>query len=281
MGDSGVTQEPKRQDRDAPRDEQKDTHWGKVVEFFSNHPTLVLTLLYLYVTAVGLIYSAALYSKFGINIFDYTEIADFLLAAFKNPVAFLAAGILVAMGVALAAYEAIKIRIKNRRELALIRDFESRVDVRKDLDESHPDKSQEIPTSLDEALRSQEIPTSLATSLDEARRALDEAGRSAERRVEMIFAVAFIIALTGIFTPLVLPYYSAGKTASSITNGEHPSVDVRYRSFSGSAGQVTEPNLTLIGATQKAVFFYDVDEKHTIVIPQAQIVSIEVPEEDS
>jgi hypothetical protein len=91
--------------------------------------------------------------------------------------------------------------------------------------------------------------------------------------------VSFVICIAVIIT-----YLSAIRAASSIKDGaghrlfEKPAVDIRYRSFSGSAGQVTEPNLKLIGATQKAVFFYDVDEKRTIVIPQAQIVSIEIPE---
>ena len=54
-----------------------------------NHATLVLTLLYLYAAAIGMIYSGVLYGRFGINIFDYSEIGDFLLAAFKNPIVFL------------------------------------------------------------------------------------------------------------------------------------------------------------------------------------------------
>jgi hypothetical protein len=56
---------------------------------------------------------------------------------------------------------------------------------------------------------------------------------------------------------------------------------VQYRAFSSSAGQVTEPGLQVIGSTQKAIFFYDVNNKRTIVIPQGQVVSIEVPEKDS
>jgi hypothetical protein len=42
-----MTEEPKQADKGAQRDEQKNTRWGKVVEFFSKTPTLVLTLLYL------------------------------------------------------------------------------------------------------------------------------------------------------------------------------------------------------------------------------------------
>jgi hypothetical protein len=55
-------------------------------------------------------------------------------------------------------------------------------------------------------------------------------------------------------------------------------VEVRYRSFSGSSGQVTVSGLEFIGGTQRAAFFYDADAKRTIVIPQTQIVSIEVPD---
>jgi hypothetical protein len=111
-----MTEEPKQADRDAQGTELKDyitaainaalsRLWDKRLgdkakKFLGNHPTLVLTLLYLYVTAIGIIYSAILYGRFGINIFDYAETADFLLAAFKNPIAFLAPVILVAMGAA-------------------------------------------------------------------------------------------------------------------------------------------------------------------------------------
>lgn len=71
---------------------EENNRWGKIKGFFLDNPTLALTLLYLYVTAVGMLYSAVLYRKFGINIFDYAEIADFLLAALKNPEAILQTG---------------------------------------------------------------------------------------------------------------------------------------------------------------------------------------------
>jgi hypothetical protein len=210
MGDSGVTEEPKRQDRDAQRDEQKNTRGGKVVEFFRNNPTLVLTLLYLYVTAIGLIYSWVLYRRFGINIFDYSEISDFLLAAFKNPLVFVYVG---AQGV-FVLLPWLRIFRKSSNTAEVIR---SRTTIR--------------------------------------------------LSISIIFLAS-----------VVIPSASAIITASSIKGGEKTAVGVRYRSFSSSTGQVTEPGLELIGATQKAVFFYDVDDKHTLVIPQSQIVSIEVPE---
>jgi hypothetical protein len=44
--------------------------WDKIKGYLLDNPTLALTLLYLYVTAIGMSYSAVLYASFGINIFD-------------------------------------------------------------------------------------------------------------------------------------------------------------------------------------------------------------------
>jgi hypothetical protein len=63
-----------------------------------------------------MLYSALLYRWFSINIFDYSEIPDFLLAAFKNPGAFLLVGIqaLGLMGIYVLAWIGMKIWIKRR-----------------------------------------------------------------------------------------------------------------------------------------------------------------------
>ncbi len=49
------------------------------------HPTLVLTLAYLGLTFVGMIRDLWFYRYFRINILDYSETSDFLLAAIRNP----------------------------------------------------------------------------------------------------------------------------------------------------------------------------------------------------
>jgi hypothetical protein len=53
------------------------------------HPTLVFTLAYLALTAVGLIYDLWFFFYFKINILDYSETSDFLLAAIRNPLVIL------------------------------------------------------------------------------------------------------------------------------------------------------------------------------------------------
>ena|SRR5215204_563364 len=93
---SSMTEEPKQEDMDAQESEER-SRGDKTNGFVSDNPTLVLTLLYLYVTGIGMLYSALLYRRFGINIFDYSEIADFLLAAFKNPIALLVVVVQVAL----------------------------------------------------------------------------------------------------------------------------------------------------------------------------------------
>src|SRR5687768_12854749 len=63
------------------------------VDFLLEHYTFVLSALYLYITGVGLLYSFLLYREFRVNIFDYFEISDFLIAALKNPMVVLSAAL--------------------------------------------------------------------------------------------------------------------------------------------------------------------------------------------
>lgn len=49
------------------------------------HPTLLFTLGYIGLTLVGLIYDLWFFAYFKINILNYSETSDFLLAAIRNP----------------------------------------------------------------------------------------------------------------------------------------------------------------------------------------------------
>jgi hypothetical protein len=243
---------------------------GYFKEFLLANPTVVLSLLYLYVTGVGMLYSAVLYGRFGINVFDYSEIGDFLLAAFKNPVAFLSGGLLAAVGFALLYYRASAVSRRLREVDSIIQEG---IQELEELDR--------IQERVQELVELEQRELTKAMYQRERLRHLVQQQSQMQRRLRLLSVIsAIVMPLTIVFSSFVLPYYSAGKTASSIKAGEYPSVDVRYRSFKGSAGQVTVPGLGLIGATQKAAFFYDVDHKHTLVVPQSQIVSIEVPEQD-
>jgi hypothetical protein len=218
--------------------------------------------LYLYVTAMGLLYSVALYARFGINILDYSEISDFLLAALNNPIVLswsLSMALIYLVYLASQASD-LKTRLKTR---------------------SHGD------TRFYEAsVRSNNGGGAAETPAELRRRQEPHVPTPQEKHLAFIYShwhitvQAIVYAIFVVFSSLVLTYVIAIFSASSIKDGEKPAVEVRYRSFSGSTGQVTEPGLELIGATQKAVFFYDVDDKRTLVIPPSQLVSIEVPEQE-
>lgn len=63
--------------------------------FARQHPGLLLSGGYLAATGVGMLSSWTYYSRFGVDIFAYAQLSDFLIAAFRNPLATLA--ILVAI----------------------------------------------------------------------------------------------------------------------------------------------------------------------------------------
>jgi len=191
------------------------------IDFFIGHSTLVFSLLYGYVTVLGIFYSFLLYRKFGINIFDYAEIGDFLLAAFKSPSTLFGGGSLV-LGLAAVAFIAPPIRrMASGEELGWFR-----------------------------------ISALINTG---------------------IFLINIPLAI-------LLIYVSVNGAAQSIKADNSPELEVQYHSYSGSTEQVIERDLRLIGATQKVVFFYDLkdnpkeEDSHTLVVPQTQIVSMEVPD---
>lgn len=58
---------------------------SRLASLWANHPGLVITASYLVITAIGLVYDARLYAEFRINIAEYAETSDFLLAAARAP----------------------------------------------------------------------------------------------------------------------------------------------------------------------------------------------------
>ena len=51
----------------------------------TEHPALLVSAIYFVASLIGLVYSWAFLRSFGINVFRYAEISDFLLASLKEP----------------------------------------------------------------------------------------------------------------------------------------------------------------------------------------------------
>jgi hypothetical protein len=202
----------------------------KSTEVFRANPALLFSMLYFYVSGFGILSSWAFYRGFGVNIFDYAEIGDFLLAAFRNPsVVFVLFNTLVTFVVAILFVVVMPL---------MMRLFVGSFGRRFRWSESYSE--------------------------------------------HYAFWGTLLFPILAIAVPIVLSVAAVSNNvreqAQDIKHGEAPTVVVQHRSFKGSAGQVRKPGLVLLGATQRAVFFYDVNNEQTLVVPQAQIVSIEVRE---
>ena len=66
------------------------------VSAFRQHPALLISSVYLFASLIGLVYSWALLQDFGINVFRYSDVSDFLLASLKEPLTWLLTLIVVA-----------------------------------------------------------------------------------------------------------------------------------------------------------------------------------------
>ncbi len=67
---------------------------------FREHPALLVSALYVAASVIGMFYTWAYLRRFGINVFNYAQISDFLLASLKEPFtwALVIAALLVALG---------------------------------------------------------------------------------------------------------------------------------------------------------------------------------------
>jgi hypothetical protein len=58
-------------------------YWIRTV--LKEHPALLVSALYIAASVIGMFYSWAYLRRFGINVFNYAQISDFLLASLKEP----------------------------------------------------------------------------------------------------------------------------------------------------------------------------------------------------
>ena len=56
-----------------------------IQRIFKEHPALMVSALYVAASVIGMFYSWAYLGRFGINVFNYAQISDFLLASLKEP----------------------------------------------------------------------------------------------------------------------------------------------------------------------------------------------------
>jgi hypothetical protein len=71
----------------------------KIKAFFRENPTMLLTLCYFIITAIGVLYSYFFYQEFGINILKFADLSDFLLASILEPLSLVVFALLVILSI--------------------------------------------------------------------------------------------------------------------------------------------------------------------------------------
>lgn len=87
------------------------------------HPALLASMLYLAASAIGMFYSWAFFREFGINVFNFAQIGDFLLASLKEPVTWLLVAVAI---VSMVGENAMSRRYQKKNKVRWLRWYGSR-----------------------------------------------------------------------------------------------------------------------------------------------------------
>lgn len=179
-----------------------------ITSFLKEHPAIIGTLIYLQVSAVGIIYIWTLLSSFGVNVFDYAEANDFLLAAFKQPLAYFM-GMLTVLSLLVQV-----ILLRYRR-------------------------------------------------------------RKMGRPVRTPFRILMVFIITAIVYTFIPAFIFGRADAQAIIEGNSGFISLQLKARQDEVTElISENKLSIIGTTDKFVFFYDHDCEKCIVIPTSNIGSL-------
>jgi hypothetical protein len=234
--------------------------------FFRENPAVAGSVLYLQITIIGIIYAWSLYRIYDINIFDFAETNDFLLAAFKDPYTFI-----MSVG-ALLAFVGLPMWFLHRREKQFYKVYRKVYGEEADSDQPRVDK--------------------FAEQLAESYLELGERYLAISRKWFLLFIslgllytllIPFLLAnLTPKEQPVQLQYRGAltleGQSCTTILEQGSTTAEGQDSTTSGRQSppqQTVYIKTALIGSTENFTFFYDAAKKCSLIVPRTQIVHIE------
>ena len=88
---------------------ESENRW--IFSVLREHPALLVSALYLLASVIGMFYAWAFLSHFDINVFNYSQISDFLLSSLKEPLIW---GLVVLAGALVLADNASSRRVGQR-----------------------------------------------------------------------------------------------------------------------------------------------------------------------
>ncbi|MDJ0711435.1 MAG: hypothetical protein QNJ14_13655 [Woeseiaceae bacterium] len=66
-------------------DRVKDEPYSRLFAVFRRHPALLVSAFYVAASVIGMFYAWSYLRQFGLNVFNYAQISDFLVASLKEP----------------------------------------------------------------------------------------------------------------------------------------------------------------------------------------------------
>jgi hypothetical protein len=256
--------------------------------FLRSHPAILMTFVYTYVSAVGLIYTWTLLQRFGVNVLNFANANDFLLAAFREPLPLFASfgAAVVGLVCLLRATGFIEARRAIPRLSQVTENlYENLARARSQLGErilrakkafDECDKTQEL---AEQTMREAD---EVLDRLDRCRRAFEavdlaatftkDAREDFEKDVRTYFTVAVTLFVAySVLVPSLLACFHANR----IQAGQGPRVFVQIRSgYGGESACDWDDETWLVATTQSFAFFYNQPEDCTNIIPVSNIVSI-------
>jgi hypothetical protein len=225
-------------------------------KFFSEHPAILLTVMYSYTSSAGLFYTWALFQRFGINIADYAQSTDFLLAAFRQPltlfVAFFGGIVLIGLG-----YFAYSEGLFSARRFGLL----VGLTVGFGAESTRP------------------LAPFIAEATAEAAEAVVGVPRVRKTLARLAW-VSPIVMFTGILWSTALLFGFVG--GEMVKSGHGSQVVVELKSTGDSDATTTfAGEVFLIGSTERFAFLYDSDDKCAHIVAISNIQHMHVVHVDS
>jgi len=222
----------------------RQTNKSSLLTLIRENWTWAAPALYVYVTGIGMALSWSRYKSFELNIFDFAELNDFLLAAFREPIALF--GVVLMIG-----YWLFITWIGQAPLVKKILRFKHR------------------------ALSNIGLPLTLFFDVDRLRRFWVTRYRKQLRLRNKIYRLArrpAAFLLIALLVPLFVSLVFWGMGKDDILHNSSSRVDVIVKGLANNPNGAELKNILLIGTTDRFAFFYNEVENIVIIVPVANIL---------
>ena len=228
-----------------------------LLTFVKENWTWIAPAIYAYATILGVVSSWVRFREYGINILDFAELNDFMLAAFRDPITLLAAVGVYFVGflyASLLEWQFIKLApFRERNRVRFVR-LKTRV------------KSYVIGVFLVPSIGKDSVKQRYRWSHRRSLRVSKRWNIRFEKFNALFFRGFRLLSMVAI---VLGPFFAAVNTSERL-----PIVDVQLRSYPNGKTEADYERLRIIGTTDKFIFLYRISSETTITVPIPNLGSI-------